>query len=1259
MARIVGGSGSDFLIGRVGESDEIIGGDGNDTITSTAPNINSFNGLVQGDFIFGGNGDDVIIKNNEFGDTAGTQQYNGSFNDFGTIAQGDGGNDTFFISGDGDFKGGAGNDTFVMGHQRIVNTDIRGTIEGGSGGFDTLNLSNLVNQGYTVDIEYRGFDLTSGTIRIYDPTQSNLNTEVGDFDFRGIENIVTGGPSILPPGAINPGTIGTGPVTTGRAEIDFVQTGATIVGTGGRDDIDGTNGNDIFTAVPNGQTTNFGGIPLSDGDDFRGLGGDDIFIKNNVFEDTFGVVQQDVFGTDLEAELTTNDTGVTFFGGDGNDTFFINGDGFFEGENGNDTFILGSETINFKGLNGLITGDFGVPGFDVIDVSGLQNQGFVVHVDFAGTSAFGQNGKITISETGVASVDATIGIYYFKFIDEIRGDGVTFVPPGEGPDPELTIAPAPDAPIDPATGNPLTAENGAPAQIVITRNGPTDQPLVVTLTDGDPSETDAPATVTIPAGQSSITVDIPSVDDPIVDGPQISTITASAPGFPAASQNVTVADDDTIAPTGTVVGNVFTDTNGDNTEFADVGFEPGINGLTVVAKDLAGNIVASTTTFGNGNYELTGVPAGDVIIEVPTSVDGQGLVTPNVGADSEDSDGDPATGQALVNVPAGGTLGQVDFGYTDAPAPTGTVVGNVFTDTNGDNTEFADVGFEPGINGLTVVAKDLAGNIVATTTTFGNGNYELTGVPAGDVIIEVPTSVGGQGLVTPNVGADSEDSDGDPATGQAFVNVPAGGTLAQVDFGYTDAPDPVLTIEPAPGTPTDPATGNPLTAENGPPAQVVITRNGPTDSDLTVFLSDTDPSETNAPFSVVIPAGQSSVIADIPSVDDPIVDGTQNVTIIADASGFPQTSFTVSVADDDEAPTAVTQVYLGNFAPTDPAQGVNLVSENADILLQKFTDISAEIVDYGVAPNLPVSPDSVFGTNPNAFTDDDSVLGNSTGQQMDYDIGNGLVNSTVDDVLRFNADFTMEDGTTYTGVDVAIYQSEEGDVFLETWVFANVNLVLDPVNTNDGRIQTGTGGELLDQPITHIELTEVTNRNLDSRILNSFPAEVAPIVNLPPDAVDDPGNVAKANEPIILDVLDNDTDPENDPLTITDATLNDPSLGTVEIVNNQIVYTPSDDAVGITAEITYDITDGNGGTDSAVAFTFVLPADPDPELTITPTGPIDPETGNPLTAENGAPAQIVIERNGPTDQPLVVTTLTEDVGIRRITPDGCAGRATR
>ena len=442
---------------------------------------------------------------------------------------------------------------------------------------------------------------------------------------------------------------------------------------------------------------------------------------------------------------------------------------------------------------------------------------------------------------------------------------------------------------------------------------------------------------------------------------------------------------------------------------------------------------------------------------------------------------------------------------------------------------------------------------------------------------------------------------------------------------------PTLTFTSA--GPTDPATGNPLATEGGAPAQVTVTRDGGTASSLTVFLGNGDPSETYAPFSVVIPAGQSSLTFAVPAVNDNLTDGRQFAPIVANATGYNQAVFEVTVADDDVSNTAVTQIYLGNYAATDPFQGPNLVSENAQGLLQTFTDISAETVDYGVRPNLPIGA-GPFGTNPNAIVDDGSL--GFGGDQMDYDVGNGLVNSRVEDVLRYNADFTMADGTTWTGVDVAVYQSENGDVFLEPWVFPNKFLVMDPVNQNDGRIQTGQGAQLTAQPIASIELTDVTNRFLDARLLNGFPASTVP-TNSDPVAIDDTGLTTPAITPIFIDATANDIDPDSDPLTITNASVVDPTKGVVQVVNNELVFVPFNGTTG-PVEILYTIEDGNGGTDTASAFVDVQAPTP-VNLTIAPAPgtPTDPVTGNPITAENGTPAQIVITRDGPTDQALTVT----------------------
>ncbi|WP_036181731.1 VCBS domain-containing protein [Marinomonas sp. MED121] len=81
-----------------------------------------------------------------------------------------------------------------------------------------------------------------------------------------------------------------------------------------------------------------------------------------------------------------------------------------------------------------------------------------------------------------------------------------------------------------------------------------------------------------------------------------------------------------------------------------------------------------------------------------------------------------------------------------------------------------------------------------------------------------------------------------------------------------------------------------------------------------------------------------------------------------------------------------------------------------------------------------------------------------------------------------------------------------------------------------------------------------------------------------PVAVADVGSVTLGSA-ITLDVLSNDTDVEGDSLTITAASVS-AEQGVVEIVDNELVFTPADGFTG-TASITYTVSDGNGGFDTA------------------------------------------------------------------------------
>ncbi|MGH1370369.1 MAG: Ig-like domain-containing protein, partial [Maritimibacter sp.] len=89
-----------------------------------------------------------------------------------------------------------------------------------------------------------------------------------------------------------------------------------------------------------------------------------------------------------------------------------------------------------------------------------------------------------------------------------------------------------------------------------------------------------------------------------------------------------------------------------------------------------------------------------------------------------------------------------------------------------------------------------------------------------------------------------------------------------------------------------------------------------------------------------------------------------------------------------------------------------------------------------------------------------------------------------------------------------------------------------------------------------------------------------------PEAEDDTATTPEET-PVVIDVLANDSAPDGDPLTVTEAT--SPN-GTVEIdpVTGELTFDPEDNFNGTTT-ITYTVSDGNGGTDVATVTVNVTP----------------------------------------------------------------------
>ena len=149
-------------------------------------------------------------------------------------------------------------------------------------------------------------------------------------------------------------------------------------------------------------------------------------------------------------------------------------------------------------------------------------------------------------------------------------------------------------------------------------------------------------------------------------------------------------------------------------------------------------------------------------------------------------------------------------------------------------------------------------------------------------------------------------------------------------------------------------------------------------------------------------------------------------------------------------------------------------------------------------------------------------------------------------------------------------------------------------------------------PVTRIEI-DYNNSGTDQQAVWLTDVEFSTTVandNEDPDARDDEGSNVEPGGEVTVAVLTNDTDPDGDPLMITG--VSDGSNGTVvDNGDGTVTYTPSDPMFEGVDTFTYDISDGNGGTDTAtVTVTIGDPNGPKPD------GYVDGDDGDDLIDDN-------------------------------------------
>ncbi|MCP4308066.1 MAG: DUF11 domain-containing protein [bacterium] len=194
----------------------------------------------------------------------------------------------------------------------------------------------------------------------------------------------------------------------------------------------------------------------------------------------------------------------------------------------------------------------------------------------------------------------------------------------------------------------------------------------------------------------------------------------------------------------------------------------GLDGVFGTSDDLA----FATRTDTSGNYVFTDLPAGNYRISVAGGVPGG--MEPTF-----DEDGGLDEANVVTGLSASGFHLTSDFGYNG----TGSIGDYVWLDLDADGVQGAT---EPGIPGvgmdLTWYGVDsvpsTGDEVVLSTTTDVDGNYAVSGLPAGGYEVAV------DGTTLPAGVAETYDADGLASSGSSSLVLGGGLSDLDQDFGY-------------------------------------------------------------------------------------------------------------------------------------------------------------------------------------------------------------------------------------------------------------------------------------------------------------------------------------------------------------------------------------------------------------------------------------------------------------------------------------------
>ncbi|HGY9601743.1 TPA: Ig-like domain-containing protein, partial [Vibrio harveyi] len=362
-------------------------------------------------------------------------------------------------------------------------------------------------------------------------------------------------------------------------------------------------------------------------------------------------------------------------------------------------------------------------------------------------------------------------------------------------------------------------------------------------------------------------------------------------------------------------------------------------------------------------------------------------------------------------------------------------------------------------------------------------------------------------------------------------------------------------------------------------APVAVNDTVSTDEDtavtIDVLANDSDPENDQLTITnASVPAEQGTVT---------IVDGKLVFTPAENFNGDATISYTISDGQlTDDATVAVT-VNPVNDAPVavndtvatdeDTAVTIDVLANDSDPENDQLTITNASVpAEQGT---VTIVDGKLVFTPAENFNGDATISYTiSDGQLTDHATVAVTVNSVNDAPVAVNDAVSTDEDTAVT-IDVLANDSDPENDML-TITAASVPAEQGTVTIVDGKLvftpaENFNGDATISYTISDGQLTD------DATV-----AVTVNPVNDAPMAVNDTG-ATDEDTAVTIDVLANDSDPENDQLTITNASV-PAEQGTVAIVDGKLVFTPAENFNG-DATISYTISDGQLTDDATVAVT--------------------------------------------------------------------------